>query len=373
MRRRRPESSVVVRPPVVIRPGVGRWRVHEGNNYTWQHRRASLRPWRLIATFVALTAILYGLVFFTAGSNAPKLGIDLQGGTRITLTAQSSDNTTPTRQSMLLARDIMERRVNGSGVAGAQVQIDGNNQLVVTVPGTQDLTQPHPLRAAVAAAGDRRRVARDRRDPAAGRRRPARPARRAAGHRTRPGEPPDPAAADHRRLGRCRPPTPPRLRPVRAPRQPGPARPVRRRRPSRPPIRPPPTATDGDPPPSADTGATDPAATDTAVHRHRRDPRMPRGGRSRRPATRNVPTQPASTVEADWTTWETDIQTAVRAGLTCAQINQYAGLDDPAKPVVGLRSGGRHRLRDGAGADPRRPGRHRDLELRPQRRAGWST
>ncbi len=98
------------------------------------------RPWRLIATFVGLTAILYGLVFFTAGSNAPKLGIDLQGGTRITLTAQSSDNTTPTRQSMQLARDIMERRVNGSGVAGAQVQIDGNNQLIVTVPGTEDLS-----------------------------------------------------------------------------------------------------------------------------------------------------------------------------------------------------------------------------------------
>ncbi len=49
----------------------------------------------------------------------------------------------------------------------------------------------------------------------------------------------------------------------------------------------------------------------------------------------NVPTQPASTVEADWTTWQTDVQTAVQNGLTCAQINQYAGLDDPAKPLVG--------------------------------------
>ena len=34
----------------------------------------------------------------------------------------------------------MERRVNGSGVAGAQVQIDGANQLVITVPGNDDLT-----------------------------------------------------------------------------------------------------------------------------------------------------------------------------------------------------------------------------------------
>ncbi len=37
------------------------------------------------------------------------------------------------------ARDIMERRVNGSGVVGAQVQIDGSSQLVVTVPGQANL------------------------------------------------------------------------------------------------------------------------------------------------------------------------------------------------------------------------------------------
>ncbi len=91
-------------------------------------------------TFAVITIGLYSLVLFTPGSNAPKLGIDLQGGTRITLTAQTTDQSAPTRQSMLLARDIMERRVNGSGVAGAQVQIDGTQQLVVTVPGTEDLT-----------------------------------------------------------------------------------------------------------------------------------------------------------------------------------------------------------------------------------------
>ena len=30
---------------------------------------------------------------------------------------------------------IMESRVNGSGVAGAEVQIDGAKNLVITVPG----------------------------------------------------------------------------------------------------------------------------------------------------------------------------------------------------------------------------------------------
>jgi preprotein translocase subunit SecD len=99
-----------------------------------------LRPWRLIWTFVGIVVVLYGLVFLTPGSNTPKLGIDLQGGTRITLTARTIDGSDPTRDQMQQARTIMEGRVNGSGVVGAQVQIDGANQLVVTVPGNEDLS-----------------------------------------------------------------------------------------------------------------------------------------------------------------------------------------------------------------------------------------
>lgn len=93
----------------------------------------------MIITFVSITVGLFALVFFTPGSDAPKLGIDLQGGTRITLTARTSDGSTPSTDSMKLARTIMERRVNGSGVAGAQVQIDGSRQLVITVPGQDNL------------------------------------------------------------------------------------------------------------------------------------------------------------------------------------------------------------------------------------------
>jgi len=55
------------------------------------------RPWRLIWTFVGIVVVLYGLVFLTPGSNSPKLGIDLQGGTRITLTARTIDGSDPTR------------------------------------------------------------------------------------------------------------------------------------------------------------------------------------------------------------------------------------------------------------------------------------
>ncbi|MET0967301.1 MAG: protein translocase subunit SecD, partial [Nakamurella sp.] len=97
------------------------------------------RPWRLIGTFIGIVAVLYGLVFFTPGPNTPKLGIDLQGGTRITLTARTLDGSDPTRAQMQQAQAIMESRVNGSGVVGAEVQIDGARTLVITVPGNEDL------------------------------------------------------------------------------------------------------------------------------------------------------------------------------------------------------------------------------------------
>jgi preprotein translocase subunit SecD len=94
----------------------------------------------LILTFIGIVVVLYGLVFFTPGPNTPKLGIDLQGGTRITLTARTQDGSDPTRDQMQQARTIMENRVNGSGVKGAEVQIDGTKNLVITVAGNEDLS-----------------------------------------------------------------------------------------------------------------------------------------------------------------------------------------------------------------------------------------
>ena len=78
-----------------------------------------------------------GLVFFTGDRSAsPKLGIDLQGGTRITLVPQGEQ---PTQDQLNQAREILEGRVNGMGVSGAEVVADGNT-LVITVPG-EDASQ----------------------------------------------------------------------------------------------------------------------------------------------------------------------------------------------------------------------------------------
>jgi preprotein translocase subunit SecD len=93
------------------------------------------RPWRNLAIFAGIVAVLYSLVFFAGRGNAtPKLGIDLQGGTRVTLTARTLDGRPPPRESLDQARQIIEQRVNGIGVSGAEVMLDGTN-LIITVPG----------------------------------------------------------------------------------------------------------------------------------------------------------------------------------------------------------------------------------------------
>ncbi|MXP22274.1 protein translocase subunit SecD [Gordonia sp. HNM0687] len=92
-------------------------------------------PWRPLTVFFVLLAIVYGLVFFTGGgSPTPKLGIDLQGGTRVTLTARTPDGQPPSREQLDQAKQIIEQRVNGLGVSGSEVVVNGDN-LVITVPG----------------------------------------------------------------------------------------------------------------------------------------------------------------------------------------------------------------------------------------------
>ncbi|ACU35644.1 protein translocase subunit SecD [Actinosynnema mirum] len=95
-----------------------------------------IRPAKYLGAFVLIVAVLYALVFFTGnGSAIPKLGIDLQGGTRVTLTARAPDGKTPTDEALNQARTLIETRVNGLGVSGAEVVRDGSN-LVITVPGS---------------------------------------------------------------------------------------------------------------------------------------------------------------------------------------------------------------------------------------------
>ncbi|ANZ25355.1 protein-export membrane protein SecD [Rhodococcus sp. WB1] len=104
----------------------------------------SVHPVRSLALFGAILVALYALIFFTGDKSAtPKLGIDLQGGTRVTLTARTPDGSAPSQDSLRQAQQIIETRVNGLGVSGSEVVIDGDN-LVITVPG-DDSSQARTL------------------------------------------------------------------------------------------------------------------------------------------------------------------------------------------------------------------------------------
>ncbi|KAA0084425.1 protein translocase subunit SecD [Mycolicibacterium sp. P9-64] len=94
-----------------------------------------VHPYRYLTLFLVLLVGAYLLVFLTGDKHAkPKLGIDLQGGTRVTLTARTPDGSAPTREALAQAQEIISSRVNGLGVSGSEVVIDGQN-LVITVPG----------------------------------------------------------------------------------------------------------------------------------------------------------------------------------------------------------------------------------------------
>lgn len=96
-----------------------------------------IRPGRSLAIFVLIVVGLYLLVFLTGDQKpTPKLGIDLQGGTRVTLTARTPSGEPPTEDSLNQARQIIETRVNGMGISGSEVVRDGEN-LIITVSGAR--------------------------------------------------------------------------------------------------------------------------------------------------------------------------------------------------------------------------------------------
>ncbi len=93
--------------------------------------KKSAHPGRTIVVFFMATAVVFGLVAL-GGKWKPELGLDLQGGTRVTLTAKDTPGLNA--DSLQEAADIIDQRVNGSGYAEAEVTTQGSNIIIVELP-----------------------------------------------------------------------------------------------------------------------------------------------------------------------------------------------------------------------------------------------
>ncbi|MFF7054569.1 protein translocase subunit SecD [Streptomyces griseorubiginosus] len=94
---------------------------------------AQSKPGRALALIlIAIVALTGGM--FLSGHTTPRLGIDLAGGTSITLEAKADQGSAINKANMDTAVEIMNRRVNGLGVSEAEVQTQGDRNIIVNIP-----------------------------------------------------------------------------------------------------------------------------------------------------------------------------------------------------------------------------------------------
>jgi preprotein translocase subunit SecD len=94
------------------------------------------KPGRAVIALLIAMAALTGMMFWQ-GTLAPKLSLDLAGGTTVTLTAVTESGKTAPPAQMTQALQIMRDRVNGLGVSEAEVAKQGSNVIVIQVPGRE--------------------------------------------------------------------------------------------------------------------------------------------------------------------------------------------------------------------------------------------
>ena len=108
---------------------------------TTKKRRTStahVHPWRPLLGLLLLIAAMAGTMAAT-GTWVPKLGLDLRGGTTITLTASNTTGGGQVdRESLEQARTILQQRVDSLGVGESEVTTANNNQITVSVPNVSE-------------------------------------------------------------------------------------------------------------------------------------------------------------------------------------------------------------------------------------------
>lgn len=91
-----------------------------------------------IVIVVALAGTLVGSTIFSNGSYAPKLAIDLEGGTQLILTPKNVEAKAKavTDADIEQAIEVIRQRIDASGVAEAEIARNGQENISVGIPGT---------------------------------------------------------------------------------------------------------------------------------------------------------------------------------------------------------------------------------------------
>lgn len=91
------------------------------------------KPGRTLLLLLALILALGGTMFLQKAFT-PKLGLDLAGGTTVTLSPVTQDGASPPEDILDRAVNIIRDRVNGTGISDAEVAKSGDN-IIISIPG----------------------------------------------------------------------------------------------------------------------------------------------------------------------------------------------------------------------------------------------
>ena len=103
------------------------------------------KAWRSLIWLVVIFAVLFGIqgagALFSNWGWAPKLALDLEGGTALTLTPLLAEGQEVSQEQLDQAVAIIRQRVDAAGVAEAEISTLGvgtEQKIVVSLPGEPD-------------------------------------------------------------------------------------------------------------------------------------------------------------------------------------------------------------------------------------------
>src|SRR5215207_9850597 len=90
---------------------------------------------------VLLAGAAYLIFIRQPVAEATKLGLDLEGGVSVQLEGYQTDGSQVTREEMEQAVEVIRQRVDSLGVTEPEIQLQGENQVTVNIPGITDSTR----------------------------------------------------------------------------------------------------------------------------------------------------------------------------------------------------------------------------------------